>query len=712
MAAPSNTVWGSAVGGYGRIGIHVSLSSTATDTTATVDIWFWSKYTVSDNANNLYYNQTATASSATTNRGAVNINTTVASGEGWSTSNQVKIKTFSNTIARRASATTMHAYAKLADVDRVGGTMYASTTFTIPALPTYTVTYNANGGRSVPAAQTKTYGVNLTLSTQKPTRAGHTFQGWATSASATTAAYAAGATYSANAAVTLYAVWKAQTYTVTYNANGGSGAPAAQTKTYGVTLKLSSTIPTRTRYVFKGWALSATATAATYAAGANFTDNVNQTLYAVWELDYTAPVIYSLVASRCNAEGTAQEDGTYAKITFKWNSDYSATKIMVVIGPNSYTVSQTGTSGTVSQIYGEFSPDQTFEVEVAVQDIAVHDSYGITSAYTTLPGAVFPFDALAGGTGVAFGKPAELGKKDTLASKAKAQTGTGVDGKGVAEFGFDAKFNEPVYGNVFGLNRLPAIPEGAELNDYMETGCWAIHSNAIAATITCGGKLLGTDDTVPPARACRLEINAATGEGIRLQQWSYLRQRFIPYNSSNATWERDIARGADNVWIFYDWWMSSLTPIAAQKVYNKAAATIAMNANATLGVVNVYTKIPFDKLVLSTSDRLTLENNSIRIGKNISHVKVSGQLTVKCNTAGNRHARIQKVSGSTTTSCAWDCIYGVATFHAHCPFTPIIIPVKEGDLLNVVVYTPDATDYSVSGSSGNGYQSYLTVEEL
>ena len=110
--------------------------------------------------------------------------------------------------------------AKLAGIDRVGGTMYAKASYTIPALPRYQVTYNANGGTGAPAAQTKYYGKSLNLSGTKPTRTGHTFLGWSTSATATSAAYAAGASYTGNTKLTLYAVWKASTYTVTFHANG------------------------------------------------------------------------------------------------------------------------------------------------------------------------------------------------------------------------------------------------------------------------------------------------------------------------------------------------------------------------------------------------------------------------------------------------------------------------------------------------------------
>lgn len=160
----------------------------------------------------------------------------------------------------------------------------------VPAWTSYTVKYNANGGTGAPSSQTKWKNQTLKLSTAKPTRTGYTFQGWATSASGSVA-YASGANYTANASVTLYAVWKAITYTVKYNANGGNGAPSSQTKTYGKTLVLSSVIPTRTsvedngtitEYTFKGWATSSTSTSVTYKAGASYTANAAVTLYAVW----------------------------------------------------------------------------------------------------------------------------------------------------------------------------------------------------------------------------------------------------------------------------------------------------------------------------------------------------------------------------------------------------------------------------------------------
>ena len=152
---------------------------------------------------------------------------------------------------------------------------------------TYTIRYDANGGTGAPASQTKTYGVPLTLSAVKPTRAGYEFLGWSTDPTTMLTNYAPGERYTDEASVTLYAVWRyiPKTYEVKYDANGGGNTPARQTKTEDVTLILTSTIPTWYGYTFKGWATSSSATSATYQAGGSYTANESVTLYAVWKIN-------------------------------------------------------------------------------------------------------------------------------------------------------------------------------------------------------------------------------------------------------------------------------------------------------------------------------------------------------------------------------------------------------------------------------------------
>lgn len=271
----------------------VALDLTATGGTVTRKSA--TQYTVKINASwETYYSGAKTnyGMTASSGGGSVNLNTfgTKSSSGGGSFTGTYSIS--GNGSATKTITVTFKNY----EEDWQGNVTESATktvsfSVSVPAWTSYTVKYNANGGSGAPSSQTKWKDQTLTLSSTKPTRTGYTFQGWGTSASDTSVDYAAGASYTTNKSITLYAIWKAITYTVKYNANGGSGAPANQTKTYGKTLTLSSTKPTRssiddngtlTTYTFKGWATSASSTSVAYAAGASYTANAAVTLYAVW----------------------------------------------------------------------------------------------------------------------------------------------------------------------------------------------------------------------------------------------------------------------------------------------------------------------------------------------------------------------------------------------------------------------------------------------
>lgn len=114
------------------------------------------------------------------------------------------------------------------------GTSTASATVTIPKL-TYRVTYNANGGDadSVPEAQTKIHNTALVLSTTVPKRPGCSFLGWNTKADGSGTHYAAGGTYTGNAALSLYAVWLGASVPTIDVKRTDSGGVEADEGTYG-----------------------------------------------------------------------------------------------------------------------------------------------------------------------------------------------------------------------------------------------------------------------------------------------------------------------------------------------------------------------------------------------------------------------------------------------------------------------------------------------
>ena len=147
-------------------------------------------------------------------------------------------------------------------------------------------------------------------------------------------------------------------YDITYNANGGSNAPVAQIKGRGVTLILSTMVPTRSNHIFLGWSTSSYATSASYQPGDTFTANANTTLYAVWRENCDSGHSYNYKVTRpptTSATGTltgtcSRCSGTTTVILPMLNTtdySYSVTKsaTCTAVGTGRYTW-KTTTYGT------------------------------------------------------------------------------------------------------------------------------------------------------------------------------------------------------------------------------------------------------------------------------------------------------------------------------------------------------------------------------
>src|SRR5690606_14567645 len=120
----------------------------------------------------------------------------------------------------------------------------------------YTVTYAGNGsdGGTVQAAVTADYDTDITVAdnTGGLTKTGHTFVGWNTAEDGSGENYAPGETLRLGAAdVTLYARWQKNSYTVSFESNGGSSVDA-QTVLYEETVT-EPAVPTMTGHTFAGW---------------------------------------------------------------------------------------------------------------------------------------------------------------------------------------------------------------------------------------------------------------------------------------------------------------------------------------------------------------------------------------------------------------------------------------------------------------------------
>ena len=182
----------------------------------------------------------------------------------------------------------------------------------------YTITYagNSNTGGTVPTnASTYNIGNSVTVAGNPNSlvRTGYSFAGWTDNSSGTGTVYTSGTGYTVGSAnIVFTAKWSANTYTVTFNANGASGEASATTDTY-TTAGTPITFPTvgtlvKTGYNFAGW--SATPTGELLSG--TYTTSVNVTLYAKWTIK-TISVTYDkgVASSASIASWPSNDSGNY-----------------------------------------------------------------------------------------------------------------------------------------------------------------------------------------------------------------------------------------------------------------------------------------------------------------------------------------------------------------------------------------------------------------
>ena len=123
---------------------------------------------------------------------------------------------------------------------------------------TYTIKYNANGGSGSMSNTSATYDSNATLTANAFTKTGYHFKNWNTKSNGSGTSYNNGATVSnlaTSGSVTLYAQWEANTYSITYNYDGGTqGTNHPSSGTFDSTVTISN--PSKAGYGFTGWTLT------------------------------------------------------------------------------------------------------------------------------------------------------------------------------------------------------------------------------------------------------------------------------------------------------------------------------------------------------------------------------------------------------------------------------------------------------------------------
>ncbi len=262
------------------------------------------------------------------------------------------------------------------NVDLAGNS--ATITITVNAV-TYDVTYDANNATSgtAPTAQSKTHGSDVTLATNTGNlaRTGYTFAGWNTEADGLGTDYAVGATYSTNAALTLYAKWAPViTYDVTYDANNATSGttPTAQSKTHGSDLPLATNTGNlaRTGYTFAGWNTEADGLGTDYAVGATYSTNAALTLYAKWAPVITYDVTYDANNATSGTTPTAQSKTHGSDLPLATNTGNLARTGYTFAGWNTeadglgtdYAVGATYSTNAALTLYAKWAPVITYDV--------------------------------------------------------------------------------------------------------------------------------------------------------------------------------------------------------------------------------------------------------------------------------------------------------------------------------------------------------------
>lgn len=234
--------------------------------------------------------------------------------------------------------------------------------------------FNRNGGSgSVPSTQSvliaeDDYDYITIPSSPTPTMSGMEFVGWCTNQSGTGTMYDPGDSVDVDcgATVTLYAIYEDPyvTYTLSYNANGGSGAPLSQSvesSTGRATFTLRTNEPTRDGYIFLGWTTNSSGTGTLYQPGGTYsTSNTSTTMYAQWEeavINITSSIPSDLdliVGEHFSYTVTADQDGCQVSVSgVTWlgvsGMTVSGTPTTAGSYPITITVSKEGyTSDTIS----------------------------------------------------------------------------------------------------------------------------------------------------------------------------------------------------------------------------------------------------------------------------------------------------------------------------------------------------------------------------
>lgn len=264
-------------------------------------------------------------------------------------------------------------------------------------------------------------------------------------------------------------------------------------------------------------------------------------------LPYSAPTVIKLQVHRCDQDGTENDQGEYIRVTFSArvtnlggsNSARYVLRYKDAEAGSFTTVSLTDLNNTYTVTDYEFvfaaDSNLTYDVEILASD-----DHGSGSRATTASTAFTLLNWHKSGTGFGIGKVS--GQENTM------------------EVALIADFQGPVHGNVYGLGQLPAIPAGADFDDYLTPGVFAVQLSTHANSIS----------NMPLKRAGRLVVAASQGRYSTSGVYQYVEQRFIPFDfgqGGQAAWVRLIQVNSNGNWTFGSWYSEAIQAYPVGSIY-------------------------------------------------------------------------------------------------------------------------------------------------
>lgn len=332
---------------------------------------------------------------------------------------------------------------------------------------------------------------------------------------------------------------------LTFNLNQGSGNFPQMTKYWGYALYLPTTTPTRTNHSFVDWLAGSTH----YKPGEQYKPDADATFIAQWRLNHKIPALGNVTVERCAADGTPNEDGTYAKVTAPWevlDSDYTdGTGTISVVyvkhggkawsSPQTATVSS-GASGEATVICGggNLATGDAWDIKVTFNDGTLS-----VAKIATLTRPFIPLEIAAQGAAVSFGAHVPDG----------AQSGVWVRGEPIVTY--DRAAHTLLYDDGTGVKKF--AEEGVVLYDNPNT--------PYSGAVTLGDSLANYESIViyfktSGATFSSLVVNRPNGKTVDLtetviggNQYVFVRSKQVTLSGTTI----QTAKDGSNAWVTGFW---------------------------------------------------------------------------------------------------------------------------------------------------------------